>query len=228
MINQYRKRLEKFRSDFMIHPIRNVPLDQSKDEREDSTNTVATRFKRHQKDHILSPMEVDRQLSQAYAKELSSFVDEIAASGLDPLAVLERLTQLYETDEVVLEETSDEEGLVAEVYIRDAKDLFVKHALSCQDKEKVTVLVMRIIISDKYGVRSSIVENVHTFLGKKEIRIMIEVLQHLIGKEDDHQAQYNYLYMINSFARQLEDIELFDTTLAEMKNQFAAQFEEYI
>ncbi|MGB4406107.1 MAG: DUF6880 family protein [Sphaerochaeta sp.] len=219
MANQYEKRLKEVRLDFFSN-LANKVSSYSKDENGSGKRDIgSTRFKHHQtKQALSSPEDLDKGLSEAYARALRTFLEEIASQGRDPATCLELLTQLYETDNLVFSDATDDEGLLAEIYIRDANELFIQYAASFADKEKLACLVMRIIISDRYGVRSTIAENAQRFLGEPEIRMLIEVLQRLVRKEEDSHAQFNYLYLINSFARQIEDHVLSHATLEKLQN----------
>ncbi len=215
MANKYEKRLGQVKSDFFATLTSKVSND---DKPMGNRNIGPSRFKRQQSAQVLpSPEGLDKGLSEAYARALRLFLNEIASLASQSATALELLAQLYETDNRVFADTTDDAGLLAEIYILEANELFLQYAVPYPDKKMLANLVMRLILSDRYGVRSTIAENAHRFLGEPEIRMVIEVLQRLARKEEDRHAQFNYLYLINSFARQIDDHELFQATLETMR-----------
>ena len=67
---------------------------------------------------------------------------------------------------------------------------------------------------------SSIFNNVTSFLDEKQIRSLIKEVLVMAENAETTQQQYSHIYMINCFARQLEDVRLFEKTLELMKKQF--------
>ena len=120
---------------------------------------------------------IDSRMTYSFAKVLERMLADIEERITDPCNGLELIAQFIETDEFVLETCDDSYGTVAEVYLQTAKDLYFQYASSCQDKEKVATLFLRVSEKDAYGARSSLMENLTEFLGDPVLALILDKLQ---------------------------------------------------
>lgn len=156
---------------------------------------------------------IDSRMTYSFAKVLERMLADIEERITDPCNGLELIAQFIETDEFVLETCDDSYGTVAEVYLQAAKDLFFQYASSCQDKEKVTTLFLRVSEKDAYGARSSLMENLTEFLGDPVLALILDKLQVLVENEKEEKKLRSYARMIASIRNQQEEANLFAAAL---------------
>ncbi|HHT81254.1 MAG: DUF6880 family protein [Sphaerochaeta sp.] len=220
MNTQYDNEFTKVRNEVLVAVFKKASeYHEHKDEMPD-LKTNSTRYRRHISSEKFIPTTLEKDLSFAYAATLTQILATITTTTEGPCSALHLLAEFYETDKRIYGECKDAEGVIAGVYLLDAKDLFIRYADSCQDKNSIFASVLRICQSDTYGLRSSIFNNVTSFLDEKQIRSLIKEVLVMAENAETTQQQYSHIYMINCFARQLEDVRLFEKTLELMKKQF--------
>lgn len=155
---------------------------------------------------------IDWKGSSGFARELQMLLQNLDAGVTDPLTGTGLVAAFYETDEGVLGYCDDSNGYVGDVFRYDAKELFVKYASCCADKEKVADIILKLNRKNDYGIRDALVDCAAEFLSVPVIRTMIATFQGLADKEKDEYERRHYLILIESLARQIKDAELFEKT----------------
>lgn len=155
---------------------------------------------------------IDWRQSSDLADSLSQLLDELQACAPDPCLGVELVTAFYETDDSVFERSDDSNGSIGEVYVYDAKELFVLYASSCEDNEKIASLILRLCQKDDYSVRTSLMDSVGLFLEEPVIRDMVEKLQLIAAEQQEEYEKYHYYSILVSFVRQIKDAPLFEKT----------------
>lgn len=223
MNNRYSEKIRRVRDAVIAKTFTNLKESQ---EMMPLKKPSSTRFRRNLSLLDGIPQTLDKNLSAAYAALLHRILADIEGSSSGILTKIKLLAELYETDRQVYEDCGDKEGVIAEIYIRDAKDLFVTYALSCQQKEELLPVLLRICEDDTYGVRSSVINCVGKFLQEEQIRILIERMQLRAEEAEERDKLYTYTYIIQCLARQVKDIELFEQTLETMEKQMESMMKE--
>lgn len=219
MDNRYCKKFELVRDEILQSFFNKASAFHKQKNGSETRNSKDDRYKRQLALQNHLPAALEKELSAAFAAFLSQILKDIAIDAKDPVTAMNLLAEFYETDEQVFAYCDDNEGVLAGIYLLDAKDLFVEYGISCTNKEAALTAILRICQDDSYRVRSTIFNNVSLFLEEKQIRTLIKEVQQFADREMDIQRKYYYIYMVNCFARQIEDNELYDLTLMQMKNQ---------
>lgn len=150
--------------------------------------------------------------SGAFARELGSLLEDIEAGVSDPRTGAELVASFYECDDGALGCCDDSNGSVGDVFREEARELFVGYASRCTDKKWLGNLVFRVIQSDDYGVRDTLVDCASEYLPEPVLRSMVQRLQERAALASDEYGKRHWLNMVESLARQLKDAPLFEQT----------------
>ena len=151
--------------------------------------------------------------SASFARELEMLLQDLKSGVVDdPLTGVELVAAFYEADNAIFEMCDDSSGDIGNVFVYDAKELFVDYASRCDDKEKIADIILQVNQKDNYGIRDTLIDCAGECLPEKVIRTMIATLQKLADKEKDEYGKRHYLIQIESLARQIKDAELFEKT----------------
>lgn len=162
---------------------------------------------------------IDWRHSSDFADSLSLLLDDLKACSPDPCLGVELVAAFYETDDSVFERSDDSNGSLGEVYLYEAKELFVLYASSCEDKEKIASIILRLCQKDDYSVRTSLMDSVGLFLAEPVIRSMIDTLQIIVAGQQEEYDTYHYFRILQSFVRQIKDAPLFEKTILSMQGE---------
>jgi len=153
---------------------------------------------------------VARRDSTAFAQELASLLECLAAGVSDPRTGVELVAAFYETDEVIFNHCDDSNCRIGDVFRQDALDLFVRYASQCEDKLWLADLLLRLNRNDGYGVRSHLFDRAGDYLPAKVMREVIDSLWELAQAETNTYQRWHWHHGIESLARQLKDAPLFE------------------
>jgi hypothetical protein len=153
---------------------------------------------------------VARRDSTAFAEVLASLLGELAAGVSDPRTGVELVAAFYETDDVIFNHCDDSNGRIGDVFRDDARELFVRCASGCQDKEWLASLLLKLNRSDGYGLREHLFDCAADYLPVKTMRGLVDSLWGLAdGEANEHQRRH-WLHGIESLSSQLKDAPLFE------------------
>ena len=153
--------------------------------------------------------------TRPFAQELKMLLQSIEKGVSDPLEGLELVAMFYKADGVVFEMCDDSSGIIGEIFKVDAKELFLKYAKLCQNKNEIYKIILNTTQNDGYGVRDSLIECATQCLPNELIQNMISELQHLAKKEKSDYNKRHFLSLVGCLAEQTQDAELFEKACVE-------------
>ncbi len=153
---------------------------------------------------------IDRRHSTELAESLFLLLDDLEACAPDPCLGVELVVAFYETDDSVFSRCDDSDGPIGEVYSCHAKNLFIRYASSCEDKDTIASHLMKLSMRDEYFVRSPLMDSAYLFLDESRIRSMIDTLLIIASEQQKEYEKYYYFRIIGSFAKQIKDAKLFE------------------
>ena len=150
-----------------------------------------------------------------FANELDDLLDNLKSTISDPLTGLKLVVTFLETDSNVFERCDDSCGSIGGVFA-DAKDLFIDYASRCEDKEKITALLLKLSETDDYGVRAELITSVaECGIPEPLICSMIDTYQQRAETASGKYQKQHHLRLIEFLAEQLKDAALFEATRIE-------------
>ena len=154
--------------------------------------------------------------SADFAYKLELLLSEIKESVEDPEEGVKLVAQFFEHDAYTLGRCDDSSGMVGQVFMIDACDLFIEYAQRCTDKRWLADLILQLNEDNNYGVRDSLFHRAGEFLTEPVIRELIGELQQRTdgastSQEHDFKTRH-WLLLIESLARQIKDPQLFEQT----------------
>jgi len=155
---------------------------------------------------------IDWRESLSFSRELEALLQDLEAGLSDPMTGVELVSAFYETDKRVFDNCNDSSDHVGQVYSYDAKELFVKYASRCKNKEKVADIILKLQENDDYGVREILIDCATDYLPETTIRSMITKIQTLLDTSKDEYQKRSQAGLIESLARQIKDANLFAET----------------
>lgn len=153
---------------------------------------------------------VDWRESSAFAQELCSLIEDLAATVSDPRTGVELVATFYETDDVVFNHCDDSNGSIGEVFRHDARALFVHYAARYEDKEWLASLVLKLNRHDGFGLRDHLFDCAADYLPPEVMRGLINSLWKLADEETNEYRRRHWLSGIESLATQLKDAPAFE------------------
>jgi hypothetical protein len=151
--------------------------------------------------------------SAGFARELEEALQDLRSGVEDPRIGIELMVAFYEMDEAIGDNCDDSNGVVAQVFRYDAKELFTKYASRCEDKDWLVEQLLRLLEKNEYGLRDSLDDNVAEYLPEPNLRTMISRCQKLAENESDDYKKRRWNSCIRSLARQIKDAPLFEKIL---------------
>ncbi len=148
----------------------------------------------------------------SFAVQLEELLEELKACAPDPCIGLELVAQFFETDSSVFE-NSDDDGIIGDVYLGPAKDLFVAYASACPDKEKVVSLWLKVYIEGEYGARDSLMEHITDAFDKPVITLLQNKLMALVANEHNENKKQSYVRLLHSVNGQAKEAACFEDAL---------------
>jgi len=145
-----------------------------------------------------------------FANELDGLLDNLKSTISDPLTGLKLVVTFLETDSSIFERCDDSSGHIGSVFA-NAKDLFVDYASRCEDKKKITALLLKLSETDDYGVRADLITYVaECGISEPLMRSMIDTYQQRADTASGEYQQQHHLRLIEFLAEQLKDAALFE------------------
>ena len=166
---------------------------------------------------------VSWQASASFARELELLLKDLESGVQDPRTGVELIADFYRADSDVFECCDDSSGYVGDVYLNDAKRLFVAYASRCQDKQWLSELVFSLCREDNYGVRDVLMDCAADYLPEPGIRDLIGRCQMAAGEEKGHWRERTWLARVESLARQIKAAELFESTRIESRDHLGTR-----
>ncbi|MGM0610442.1 MAG: tetratricopeptide repeat protein [Thermodesulfobacteriota bacterium] len=150
--------------------------------------------------------------SAGFSRELELLLQDLKSGVNDPLTGIELVAAFYEADNTIFEMCDDSSGYIGDVFRYDAKELFVDYAKRCNDKEKISDIILKVNQKDNYGIRDTLIDCAGECLPEDAVRTMIVRLQKWADKEKDKYGKRHHLMLIESLVRQIKDAKLFEKT----------------
>ncbi len=167
------------------------------------------RFKKKLSDLKDSTRYIDWRGVYDFSTELIMILRDLEAGVEDPLTGVKLVVRFYEADETIFEMCDDSSANIAYVFEHYAKKLFLKYAKLCNEKEKISDIILKAAEEDNYGVRYTLIDCAAECLPKDVIYNMISKLQKLEDKEKDKYKAGCFFRYIKSLYCQIEDIKPF-------------------
>jgi hypothetical protein len=146
------------------------------------------------------------------AEMLTHALEQLKKTVRDPQVGVEAVVDFYRRDAEIFERCDDSYGNVGDVFRIAAAEIFAEYAKQCADKEKIAVQVLALQEDDNYGVRYILIDKFSSFLDKRGIERIIDILEQKASSGQDIISQRPWLHMIESLARQTKDGALFERT----------------
>lgn len=147
-----------------------------------------------------------------FVEQLGQLLDDLQACVSDPLMGVEMVVAFLETDSGVFNRCDDSSGYVGNVFSR-AQAMFVDYASKCEDKKKISAILLKLNKLDDFGIRGDLVSFAEVCgLSEALMRSMIAEFQKRADKAQDDYQKRHHLMLIESLAKQLKDAELFEAT----------------
>ena len=151
-----------------------------------------------------------------YGRELAALADDLRASLLtlaesleDTQKGVETVADFFRSDEALFNMCDDSDGTLGDLFVLDARDLFVHYATKCDDKKWLADLVLDLQRGSDYGVRDCLIHVAAQYLPEPVIRDLIEEMWALSRAGEKDHDQRHWLYLIESLARQIHDPGIF-------------------
>jgi len=153
--------------------------------------------------------------TEYFARKLGGLLEDLKAGVKDPDTGLELITLFYKADGKIMDQCDDSDGIIGDIFVYCAKELFIEYAKACEDKEKVAGVILKLCKDDSYGVRTGLIDGASQCLPEELIREMIRKFQEAAKYEEDEFSRRHNLTLIESLARQIKDAELYKKTRLE-------------
>lgn len=226
MLHEHKQKLIKLGSEKISETLLNYAYysDEANELVELLVSTPQENIQRY-KDKIAELKDSNRYIewhqSSDFADELKRLLFILEYSVDDPDIGLDLIVIFFETDEVVFEICLDT-GYVNIVFESYAKNLFVKYALGCQDKEKVINNIIKLVTNDNYGIRDILLESASQCLSKEHIYTFITKLKYLSSEHENNDYKKDYLRFIKSLASQIKDEKLYEEVCIEINGYISS------
>lgn len=148
-----------------------------------------------------------------FASQLEGLLEDLESVVTDPSTGLDLVAEFFETDSFVFN-YSDDEGVIGDVYLGQAKELFFSYASACPDMEKAASLAIQLYINSEYGARDSLMEHIMDSFGKPGVAILQKKLEVLQAGEQDAKKKRSYTSLLGSVTKQIKEAQLFEDALA--------------
>jgi len=152
------------------------------------------------------------------AHELQDLLADIKDASPDPKTGLQLLAKFYEADGKIIEQCDDSDGVVGDVFLIDAQQLFDAYATACNDKKWLCGIILKLCAGNDYGVRDHILDASGLYFPADLLRQLADTFVRLGKRElkahtDDSRHNYrasHYLLLAETVAQQLKDPGLFE------------------
>ena len=154
--------------------------------------------------------------TSAFARRLETLCSQIGASTVDASTGFALAVEFIECDEDIMERCDDSDGEVGDVFTGCVTDLFHTFAKDVEERDLVMESLITLMEHDQYGVRDMLVEGAHKSLSLEEMRALIVRLKSMIEAAKEGDRVYGKRRMIQSLARQMGDLELYEESILTM------------
>lgn len=151
--------------------------------------------------------------TSAFARRLETLCSQIGASTVDASTGFALAVEFIECDEDIMERCDDSDGEVGDVFTGCLTDLFHTFAKDVEERDLVMESLITLMEHDQYGVRDMLVEGAHKSLSLEEMRALIVRLKSMIEAAKEGDRVYGKRRMIQSLARQMGDLELYEESI---------------
>ena len=152
----------------------------------------------------------------AFARRLETMCGQLAASAVDASTGFALTVEFFESDEDIMERCDDSDGEVGDVFTGCLTDLFHAFAKDVEDRDLVMENLITLSENNQYGVRDMLVEGAHKSLSHEEMRALVARLKSMIEAAKEGDRDRGKRRMIQSLARQLGDLELYEESILTM------------
>lgn len=178
-------------------------------------STEEENFKRF-KTRLASLKKSDRFISWGessdFSNKLRDMLDDLELANPTPNQGLKLISSFIKTDNEILNRCDDSSGMIGGIYSTDARDIFIKYARACDEKDWIEELLFEFMHDDGFGVRESILDEAKEYLPKSNLQSLIQKFQRLSEKEENTYRKRSYLRFVEELARQTNNPQLFEKT----------------
>ncbi len=154
--------------------------------------------------------------TSAFAQRLLTMCNQLGASAIDAATGFALVVEFIECDEHIMERCDDSDGEVGDVFTGCLTDLFHTFAKDVEDRDLVMDTLITLTEDDQYGMRGMLVEGSHKSLSDEEMRALVVRLKAMIEAANEEDNHYSTRVMIQSLAKQLGDIVLYEESTLKM------------
>lgn len=137
------------------------------------------------------------------ADQLSGLLDAIDAGVDDPCTGAELVLSFFETDAAVFERCDDSYGNVGDVYMFNARDLFLSYAERCDEKTDLATRIFEFSQNDNHGVRIALIDCADEYLPTAIMKRLISRFRDRLRAETSESARRYWQPYIESLEDQL-------------------------
>lgn len=119
---------------------------------------------------------IDWSGSREFAAHLQDLLVDLASSGCDAKTGADLVGKFFECDEATLGRCDDSSGIVGDVFRMTARDLWVRFASRCEDRDWLLDRLFGVVSDDGYGVRDSLLHAAPEYLSEPEMRSLADRL----------------------------------------------------
>jgi hypothetical protein len=153
-----------------------------------------------------------RSQAPELAAMITDALEQFNKEVKDPHLGVNALLDFYKRDAEIFEWCDDSFGNVGDVFRFTAAKMFADYASRCTDKDKIADQILELQDDDGYGIRDVLIDKAACFLDKSGVGKLIAKIEKRIPAGEDITRQRQWLYMIESLARQIKDGALFERT----------------
>lgn len=153
---------------------------------------------------------VDWRGASDFAYELSALLDGLTDGVQEARTGVELAASFFKADGAIMEQCDDSSGSVGDVFRHDAAKVFAHFASQCADKQWVVEIILDLMSDDNYGVRDAVIECADQYLSPGDLNTLVDHMWERTEKASDEYRGRNWLFAIESIARQIKDPALFE------------------
>lgn len=112
--------------------------------------------------------------TRAFARELRDLLALLDTDRLDPRAGVECAEAFFRADAAILGRADDSSGEIGDLFRIDAREIFGRHAARVDDRDWLLKLIVKLLKSDDYGVRDSVLRAASSYLSEAELRTLAD------------------------------------------------------
>jgi hypothetical protein len=155
--------------------------------------------------------------SGEFARGLVAILEELRDSDCDPETGLDLVTRFYESDAAVLGRCDDSSGIIGDAFRTDARELWDHFAARSSEPEALVDRIEKLLSTDDYGVRDSVLRNVTQWLPPAQMRALVdrfwaraEAEAEAARGEEGHRSRPHAFLLVQILAERMVDPELYE------------------